>query len=362
LSSAEARELLARLVAFPSVAGEPNGDIAGFVRDWLVARGARCTVAADPTGTRLNLLCETGPEGSGVMLAAHMDVVAADAAQWSGDPFGLEERDGTLVGRGAADMKGFLALAMTAMADAAARPLREPLRLAVSTDEEIGCAGAPYLLPLVAALPEKPRLCLVGEPTGMRLAVAHKGKLALRATLRGEARHSSEAATAENAVVKAAQLVVALNERGRGLAASGRRDDRFAVPHSTVSVGPISGGVSVNVIPDRCTVDFELRNLPGDDPRALLPPLGDAVALEPLAEYPALDGDPAPFQDLLGVDPGPALSFGTEAGLYAKLGIPAAVCGPGDIADAHRPDESIATEQLDRCAEVLARVVRSLAV
>jgi acetylornithine deacetylase len=349
--------LLERLVAFPSVAGQPNGEIAGFVQDWLRERGVTCD-AVPGAGGRVNLLATRGPaEGSGVMLAAHMDVVDAGDG-WVTDPWSLERRNGRLAGRGSADMKGFLACAMTAIVDAA--DLRRPLHLAISTDEEIGCVGVRDLLPAVRALASLPSACVVGEPTGMRLVTAHKGKLAHRATLRGTARHSSEAPLADNAVEHAAELVLALRDRGRELASSGRRDDRFAIPHSTISVGPIHGGVALNVVPDRCTVEFEVRTLPGDDPRSLLPDLAPA-ALELLASYPALDGDPAPFAGLLDAVPGPAIDFGTEAGLYAELGIPTAVCGPGEIADAHRPGESIAIDQLERCSAVVAHWSRGCA-
>ena len=348
--------LLERLVAFPSVAGQPNGEIADFVRDWLRERGVACDVAPGEGG-RVNLLATRGAtEGAGVLLAAHMDVVAAGDG-WGGDPWSLDREDGRLAGRGSADMKGFLACAMTAIANAA--DLRRPLHLAVSADEEIGCVGVRDLLPAVRALPSLPFACIVGEPTGMRLVTAHKGKLAHRATLRGTARHSSEAPLADNAVEHAAELVMALRDRGRELAASGRHDDRFAIPHSTISVGPIHGGVALNVVPDRCTVEFEVRNLPGDDARSLLPDLA-AAELELLASYPALDGDPAPFAGLLDAEPGRAIDFGTEAGLYAELGIPTAVCDPGEIADAHRSGESIAIDQLERCSAVLAQLVARL--
>ena len=213
--------------------------------------------------------------------------------------------------------------------------------------------GVRDLLPAVAALDPAPAACLVGEPTGMRLVTAHKGKLAQRATLRGSARHSSEAPLATNAVELAAELVLMLRDRGRELAAGGRRDHRFAIPHSTISVGPIHGGTALNIVPDRCTVEFELRNLPGDDPSSLLPPLRD-VELERLAGYPALDGDAAAFAGLIDAEPGAAIDFGTEAGLYAELGLAAAVCGPGDIADAHRADESLAADQLEACRATLA--------
>jgi acetylornithine deacetylase len=348
--------LLERLVAFPSEAGRPNGEIAGFVQSWLRERAVECLAVTGPGG-RAGVLATSGPaHAAGVMLAAHMDVVAAGQG-WSSDPWRLERRDGRLAGRGSTDMKGFLACAMTAIASAG--PLRRPLHLAVSTDEEIGCLGVRDLLPAVRDLPVLPRACVVGEPTGMRLVTAHKGKLAQRATLRGDARHSSEAPLADNAVEHAAELVLALRDRGRDLAATARRDQRFAIPHSTISVGPIRGGVALNVVPDVCTLEFEVRNLPGDDPAPLLPDMGRAE-IEVLAAYPALDGDSAPFDGLLQVEPGPAIDFGTEAGLYAELGIATAVCGPGDIADAHRPDESIAIEQLEQCAAVLERLVGSL--
>ena len=352
--------LLERLVAFPSVAGRPNDEIAAFVRSWLEERGVLCQTVTGGGG-RVGLLASTGPgQVSGVLLAAHMDVVAADGDGWSGDPWRLRERNDRLVGRGSADMKGFLACAMRAMAAAAGRPLARPLLLAISTDEEIGCVGVRDLLPVVAALPAQPSACIVGEPTEMRLVTAHKGKVAFRATLRGSARHSSEAPLADNAVEHAAELVLALRDRGRALAATGRRDERFAIPHSTISVGPIHGGVALNVVPDRCTVEFELRNLPGDDPAALLPDTGGAE-LEPLAAYPGLDGSAAPFEGLLDAEPGPAIDFGTEAGLYAQLGIATAVCGPGSIDDAHRGDESIAIDQLERCDAALSALVERLA-
>jgi acetylornithine deacetylase len=352
-----AHELLEQLVAFPSLAGRPNDEIATFISGWLRGHGIECAEIRGESG-RVNLLASTGPDGDGVLLAAHMDVVEVEGQPWSGDPWLLRRDGDRLVGRGSADMKGFLACAMRTMADATALALREPLRLAVSTDEEIGCVGVRDLLPAIAALPKRPRACLVGEPTGMRLVTAHKGKLALRATLRGSARHSSEAPRADNAVEHAAELVLALRDRGRELA-DGRCDRRFAIPHSTISVGPVHGGTAVNIVPDRCTVEFEVRTVPGDDPAGLLPNLRGAE-LEQLAGYAGLDGNPAPFAGLIDAEPGGAIDFGTEAGTYANAGIAAAVCGPGHIADAHRADESVAVEQLDRCQRVLAALVDRL--
>jgi acetylornithine deacetylase len=346
--------LLARLVAFPSVAGRPNAEIAGFIATWLRDRGVECREVAGGDG-RIGLLAGGGGQEPPVLLAAHMDVVEAAGQRWSGDPWTLAERGGRLVGRGAADMKGFLACAMLVMAEVAERRTT-PLLLAVSTDEEIGCVGVRDLLPVLTSLDAGPRACIVGEPTQMRLAVAHKGKLALRATLHGTARHSSEAPPADNAVEHAAELVLALRDRGRELVASGRRDERFAIPHSTMSVGPIHGGTALNIVPDRCTVEFEVRSVPGDDARALLPPLRGADVAH-LADYPPLDGGGEGIADLLEVEVRGAIDFGTEAGLYAELGIPTAVCGPGDIAAAHRADESVEQDQLARCLAALRRLI-----
>jgi acetylornithine deacetylase len=355
----DAGPLLAQLVAFRSVAGRPNGEIAAFVHDWLTSRGVESRRIVGQGG-RVGVLASTGPAGAGgVLLAAHMDVVETAGQDWSGDPFTLRERDGRLVGRGAADMKGFLGCAMQGLAAAAGRELRAPLLLAVSTDEEIGCLGVHDLIAPLRSLTAPPKACIVGEPTGMLVAGAHKGKLALRATLRGTARHSSEAPLAENAVEHAAELVLALRDRGRELADAGRRDGRFAIPHSTVSVGPIHGGTALNIVPDRCTVELEVRTIPGDDVEGLLPDTGTAE-LERLAAYPALDGDGLAAAQLLGVERGPAIDFGTEAGIYAELGIDTAVCGPGRIGDAHRADESVEIEQLQLCEAALGRLTEAL--
>ena len=351
------RALLERLVAFPSVTGRPNGDIATFVAGWLRERGVAVRELPGPDG-RVGLVARCGEGAGGVVLAAHMDVVDVDAQPWTSDPWTVRESGGRLAGRGTADMKGFLACGMDALAEAANRTLRRPLMLAVSTDEEIGCRGVHDILP--AVLERAPAVCIVGEPTGMLLVTAHKGKASWRATVRGEARHSSEAPRADNAVEHAAELVLALRDRGRELADRGRRDERFTIPHSTISVGPIHGGTAVNIVPDRCTVEFEVRTVPGDDPAGLVPDLRGAE-LEQLAGYAGLDGDPAPFAGLIDAAPGGAIDFGTEAGTYAKAGIATAVCGPGDIADAHRADESVAVEQLDRCERVLAALVDRLA-
>jgi len=342
------RGLLEQLVAHPSVAGRPNIELAGMLEQRLREAGAE--VASVPGGERTNLWATTGPPGvPGLVLSAHMDVVSVDGQDWASDPFAVTERGSRLAGRGTADMKGFLAAAVVAFEDAARSNLSRPLHLSLSTDEEIGCVGIAQLAPWIAGLDPLPAGCVVGEPTGMRAVTAHKGKVAGRVTVTGTAVHSALAPLGVNAVEEAARLIVALRERADSLIASGPHDDRFQVPTATFIIGPIRGGTVLNVVPDACVFEFEVRHLPGQDPAPLL----EGITYEPLAGYPGLDVPPdseiVRLAHSAGAEEGDAVSFGTEAGVFAGLGIPAVVCGPGDIADAHRADESVPVEQLERC-------------
>jgi acetylornithine deacetylase len=340
------RKLLARLVAFPSVSGRPNGEIAGFIAGWLEERGATVRRIADPTGLHENLFASCGrADDPAPMLSAHMDVVDVAGQDWSGDPFVLREHVGRFVGRGTADMKGFLTCALLAAERALAAG--RPLHLAITTDEEIGCLGARTLAPAVAAMGVRSTIVVVGEPTGMARATAHKGKLALRVHVRGRAAHSALAPRGENAVVTAAHLVVGLDEMAARLAREEGRDPRFSLPHSTVSVGPIHGGVALNIVPDTCAFEVEMRNVPGDDAEQLVRWLSESadgrVEIEEIARYPALDG--------VGDQ---ALDFGTEGGIWREvLGVPVEVRGPGNIADAHRADEAVSADQLELCCAYL---------
>lgn len=372
------RTLLARLVAIPSVCRQPNAAITGFVRDHLAAGGIEAALLPGPEGDRTNLLASIGPRDvPGLVLSAHLDTVPAPADGWTGDPFTLRTQGDRLVGRGTTDMKAFVACLLALAPElAAARPAR-PIHLALSYDEEVGCVGVRHLL---AALPGRiapPTGALVGEPTGLRAVLAHKGKAARRITVRGRAGHSARPDLADNAIHLAAELILATRDAADRLAAEGPRDPRFAPPTSTLQVGTVTGGVSVNIVPDRCELELEARAIPGTDPDALLDPIdrfaatrvaalaaiGARVAVEttPLSSYPALDlaaDHPlaAAVEAAAGRGRQAAVSFGTEAGLYQAAGIPAVVCGPGDMADAHRPDESIAAAEIDACLAMLRRL------
>ena len=381
LSSEHPEALLASLVSYPTVAGEPNEELIEFIRSRLVGYGAQCTViesSSRPDG--LNAHAVIGPpDEPGVVLSAHTDVVSVDGQGWQTDPFKLARVGDRLHGRGTADMKGFIASVLAIVPYAVARELRRPVHIALSCDEELGCLGVGSLLDLLDDAPAPPGLCIVGEPTEMRVADRHKGKVGMAVSVRGRAGHSSAAPAAVNAVTYAARLIAAIDKLGGGLA-DAAMDPGFGVPHATLSIGPIRGGVSTNIVPDACSFEFELRYLPGQDPepildevrararsfedemRAVAPEAGiefrRTSAYPPLAPMPLPASLPSPLQGApIAVD------FGTEAGLYReRLGIPVLVCGPGNMAQAHRADEYIEVDQLGRACDLLRSVIDDFCV
>jgi acetylornithine deacetylase len=383
--SGSTRELLGRLVALRSVTGTANGEIVAFVRGRLEALGADCTTVPGPEPGHLNLHAVLGPrERPGLVLAGHLDVVAAERDGWSSDPFALRETAGRLYGRGTTDMKGFVAAALACAAHAASLDLPAPLHLALTCDEELGCRGAPSLIAHLAQAAPPPLAVVVGEPTGLDVATAHKGKTALRASVRGVASHSALAPQGVNAVVAAARLAVGLDDLQREIERGEPRDEAFGVPYATVHAGPIRGGAALNVVPDECTLELEVRTLPGGDAsapltrvRALAAGLdADLRARDPraglelveTAAYPPLAADApggalaATVASLSGGQAGTAIDYGTEAGLYqAGLHAPTVVCGPGDIARAHRADEYLTCEELEDAERCLRRIADALA-
>lgn len=374
---------LGRLVGQPTIAGHSNEQLIADVATRLEQLGAAVTVARGVRDDALNLYAVIGPAdvGGGVMLCAHTDVVDVAGQPWTRDPFKLELQDGRAYGRGAADMKGFLAAALAVLGDARPHRLRRPLWLALSSDEEIGCVGVRPLLDLLAELPHKPAWALVGEPTSLRVVDRHKGKAAVRVEFEGRAAHSSLPHNGANAVAYAGRLITMILERQEEIAA-GERDASFQVPYTTLGIGPIRGGVALNVIPDHCVLDLEVRSVPGEDPdtrvmeiQALCAELEQRLRLEhaqgsvtitPLSGYPGLYARADASVDsqiaaTCGSAPRLAVDFGTEAGLYQqRLGIPVIVCGPGSMDDAHGADESVAVEQLSGCAELVSRLLAQL--
>jgi acetylornithine deacetylase len=364
-------QILDRLISFPTVSRDSNLGLIEYVRDFLATRGIASRLYMDIAGRKANLYASIGPaEQPGILLSGHTDVVPVDGQRWSSAPFQMQQRGERLYARGAADMKGFLACALRAAERAAARALRLPLQLAFSYDEEVGCLGVRSLIEDMADWSYRPKLCIVGEPTLLRAAVGHKGKTALKAICHGRAAHSAGPDRGVNAIHMATELIDSIRQRQSGIARNGPRDSAYEVPYTTLHVGVINGGTVLNIVPDRCEIEFEIRNLPGDDPAALVHAMradaeaiarsisgaGDArIELELSNEYPALDTAPdSEVAELAAVLTGNheriKVGFGSEAGLFSeRLGIPTVVCGPGSIDQAHRPDEFVATDQLLRC-------------
>ncbi|WP_140847867.1 acetylornithine deacetylase [Paracoccus sp. FO-3] len=377
-------DILRRLVAYETLSRRPNLDLLDYVEGLLVPAGVRVERFAHADGSRANLWATIGPEGpGGVVLSGHTDVVPVAGQDWSVDPFALTERDGRYYGRGTADMKGFVAAAIQAAIRAARRELRRPLHLALSYDEEIGCMGVRGMIEALAARPDRPALCIVGEPTGMRIATGHKGKLACRACCHGREGHSALAPNALNALHLGAAFIASLQARQQELVRAGARDPAYDIPFSTIHAGLMQGGTALNIVPNRCEIDFEIRNIVADDPAAILAAIaGDAEAIaaphrarfpearieiETVSAYPGLDApeDAAAvrlLRRITGQD-GPAIkvAFGTEGGLFHQgLGMSTAICGPGFMEQGHKPDEFIAAEQLSACDRMLSRLLDAL--
>lgn len=376
------REILDRLMAFDTVSSKPNIALMGYVRGLLEEAGLTVALIPDADGGKANLFASTGPAGAGVMLSGHTDVVPVEGQHWTKPAFALTEAEGRYYGRGAADMKGFVACAVEAMLLAAQRPLKVPLHLALSYDEEIGCMGVRSLIDLLAAAPVKPRFCIVGEPTGMQVATGHKGKVALRASCVGREGHSALAPLALNALHLAGDFLGSVRRLQAEVAATGLRDGDYDVPYSTLHVGKMSGGVQVNIVPNHAVLDFEIRSLAGEDvagliarleaeAEAIVAPLrGEfpeaAIRVERLWDYPGLgtpsDGEVVRFvKGLTGANGTIKVAFGTEGGLFdARLGVPTVICGPGSMAQGHKPDEWVSVEQVERCRGMMAALVGRL--
>lgn len=372
--------ILERLVSFSTVSRDPNRPLIDFVQAFLTERGIDCELIEAEGGRKANLFATIGPrDRPGIMLSGHTDVVPVDGQTWSHDPFRLKVADGRAFGRGTADMKGFVASALALAARAVSRDLATPLHLALSHDEEIGCVGVRSLIDLLAARGFAARLAIIGEPTGMRLATGHKGKLAARATCCGVSGHSALAPNALNAIHLACDFIEVLRRRQDELAGSDARDDEYDIPYTTIHAGVIAGGTALNIVPSLCTVDFEIRNVAADDAGAILDRLMDeaaaltaarqaahpeaAIRIEHLNDYPGLatpvESDAARFvAALLGDGSAGKVAFGTEGGLFSsRLGVPALVCGPGSMEQGHKPDEFIALDQLAACDRFMARLL-----
>ena len=376
--------MLRALVSFDTTSYRSNLELIDYVREYLKGHGVESILDFNEEKTKANLYAIVGPtDRSGIALSGHTDVVPVEGQDWTSDPWQLTEKNDLIYGRGATDMKGFIAVALAAVPEMLSAELHKPIHLCLSYDEEVGCLGVRTLLEYLSVQSNPPQACFVGEPTEMQVVIGHKGNLATHCRVKGHACHSSLAPQGVNAVEYAAKAIAFLSGMARRKQQEGPFDSAFDVPHTTVHTGVIRGGVQVNIVPADCEFQFEFRNLPADDPAAMLSEV-QAFARDKLepgmkkidpetgfqwrerSSYPGLDtADDADIvalaQRLSGSTETRKVSFGTEAGSFDRIGIPSVVCGPGSIQQAHKPDEYVHKSQLAACEGFVRNLIAHLA-
>ncbi len=379
----DAVAILEKLVGFDTVSANSNLALIEWVVDYLEGYGVKSTLTRDAAGAKANLFATIGPgDRGGVILSGHTDVVPVAGQAWDSDPFRLTERDGRLFGRGTADMKGFIALALALAPQAVSRPLQRPLHLALSYDEEVGCLGVPALIRALPQGPARPLLAIIGEPSEMRVANAHKGIQFLRTAVTGHEAHSSAPEHGVNAITAAAEIIAEIGRLAAECRAAAKPESRFDPPYTSFNIGRIEGGTAVNIIARDCAFEWEFRTIPGEDDaaprrrieqfveRELLPrmragfPDADIIT-ETAALVPPLVPDPGSpaevlARELTGANETTTIAFATEAGLFQMAGIPAVICGPGSIEVAHKPNEYITRDQLAAGGAFLDRLLDRL--
>ncbi len=375
-------DILEKLVGFETVTRQSNLELADFAEHFLRDRGFRITRIPGHCGEKTGLYAEIGPAGDGILLSGHMDVVPVTGQNWTRPPFRLTRENGCVFGRGTTDMKGYVA-AMLALADRVSKvKLREPLKLVLSYDEEIGCVGIQEMLDRLAPLMGRPRACFVGEPTEMQVAVGHKGKAALHARCFGQSGHSALAPKFVNALHLASDFITCLRDLQQDYIENGAQDTAYSIPYTTFHAGVLNGGNALNIVPDFAELTFEYRHLAADNSKDTLKRLNNLAAristryqsqwagahieIEQYNAYPGLDVAPdegvsAFAQKLAQTNSTTKVAFGTEAGFFSEIGIPTVVCGPGSMeGQGHKPDEYITLEQLAACDAMLDRILSDL--
>ena len=381
---------LTRLIAFDTVSRHSNLALIEDVQAYCEQLGLTVDLTFNDAKNKANLFV-TVPAGTnaddvnhGLVLSGHTDVVPVDGQDWTSEPFIATIRGDKLYGRGACDMKGFIACALTLLPQAVklsnAGKLRRPLHLALSFDEEVGCLGAPLILADLKARGITPDYCIVGEPTNMAMVVAHKGIAVYRCRVHGKSAHSSLTATGVNAISYASRLIGYVDELAEEISHRSDNDALFDVPYSTLSVGTIKGGTATNIVPNLCEFTFDYRNLPHMTQDDILTPIQAKVAelngqmqarsadtgIELLQEesVPAMtDSDSAELQALIaaltGDDTRHKVAYATEGGQFTNSGIPTIICGPGSIEQAHKADEYVVLNEMARCDEFLQKLLNS---
>ena len=382
MTELNSEKFLSRLIGFDTTSTTSNLELIDFIRNYLDDYSIKSQLVHNDEQTCANLYATIGPDDlGGVMLSGHTDVVPTTGQNWNSDPYQMKSNDSALIGRGACDMKGFIACALSAVPQMVAQPIVTPIHLAFSYDEEIGCVGVKKLIDAMQGFEVKPRIGLIGEPTDMKMVPGHKGKAAFKVEVTGSSCHSAYITSGINAVEYAAELISFIRNMNHEVQQRQQLDEGYSVPHSTFHVGNISGGTALNIVPKQCQFEFEVRNLPQDQLDELvheikhfaidkiMPEMQSRFELSnieftPISNYPGLltDIKSSVIEYTRSINPvneiGDKVSFGTEAGLFdQQLGINSVVCGPGSIDQAHKPDEFVTREQMQYCDRLMTNLI-----
>ncbi|MBX3493211.1 MAG: acetylornithine deacetylase [Parvibaculum sp.] len=374
------REMIETLVSFDTTSHLSNLALVEFVENYLASHGIAAQRVTNEDGTKANLFATLGPANAagGVVLSGHTDVVPVEGQDWSSDPFTVVEREGKLFGRGTSDMKSFIAVALAFVPEFLKDGPQIPVHFALSYDEEVGCLGVrPMIDGIIRGMP-RPQIVIVGEPSSMKVVNAHKSIQSYSTTVTGFESHSSATDKGVNAVMYAAELIGFLSQMAEEMRRRGDASGRFQPPYTTVNVGPIRGGTALNIIPKTCSFLWEYRALPDLDPEEIitrfnahveenvLPRMravhpGARIETKVRAQAPGLAPEEGSAGETLVLklaqcNAAEAVSYGTEAGLFQLADIPTVVCGPGDIAQAHKPDEFVALSQIADCERFMRRL------
>ena len=378
-------DMIRKFIESPTVSRDSNLELIQFIKEYLADLGVESHIFHNEQKSKASIYATLGPtDKPGLMLAGHTDVVPVDGQEWHTDPWKLIEKDGKLYGRGTTDMKGFCAIALSFAPEFLKRGLETPIHYGFTFEEEVNRVGINAILDGIKGFPIHPAMCIVGEPSEMKVVVAHKGKRSIRCHVRGFECHSSLAPTGVNAIEYAAELIAHIKGVSRTIE-EGPQDGDYDIPFTTFSVGLIQGGTALNIVSKDCSFQFEFRHLPQDDPGELYERIVEyardelephmhkvhpdtGITFETMSEFPALDTDPE--EEIVSVakrlaqqDDHGKVAFGTEASVISKHGrIPTVVCGPGSIDQAHKPNEFLAIDQVAKCEEFMRRLADTVCV
>jgi len=379
-------KILKDLISFDTTSYKSNLDVIKYIEKYLDGYNIKSQLIYDSSGKKANLYATIGSnKNEGIMLSGHTDVVPAISNNWNCDPFDLTEKDNKLFGRGTADMKSFIALTLSRIPQMINSKLSKSIHLAFSYDEEVGCVGVHRLIDLLKNTTFKPTLCIVGEPTNMEVVIGHKGKCGQQVEIKGLACHSGQAPLGVNAINYASRLISFISDIAEEKEKKGPFDYDYEIPYTTLHTGVISGGTVVNIVPELCNFEFEIRYLKEDNPKDLIKKIkayaneflipemnkisqNTGINFKEKISYPGLlidkNSELVKFvKKLLNEDKHKKVIFGTEGGLFQeKLKIPTVVCGPGSIDQAHKSNEYITYNQIRKGGDFIDSLISSLVI